>query len=177
MARLGDGHSTIYFFFGPRSLRQIPIRFYDFCDGLYVTSAPAGLERLIGARVAAIGSLAPEVALARVAPYVSKDNPMFIRAMGSSLLAFPDFLHAIGAVADPRHIPLTVLGPGGRRETVDLDPQPGGAIAKHKPVGPAGRPLLDRAGHPGAALREGLFRQSGSRAGDRPRDPETVDCQ
>lgn len=130
MARLGDGHSTIYFYFGPRSLRQIPVRFYDFCDGLYVTSAPAGLERLIGARVAAIGSLAPEVALARVAPYVSKDNPMFVRAMGVNLLAFPDFLHAIGAVADPRHIPLTVLGPGGSRETVDLEPRAGGAMAK-----------------------------------------------
>jgi tetratricopeptide (TPR) repeat protein len=130
MARLGDGHSTIYFFFGPHSLRQIPIRFYDFCDGLYVTSAPAGLERLIGARVAAIGSLAPEEALARVAPYVSKDNPMFVRAMGANLLAFPGFLHAIGAVADPRHIPLTVLGPGGSRETVDLEPRPAGSIAK-----------------------------------------------
>src|SRR6185295_3686222 len=36
LARLGDGHSTLYFSFGPRALRQLPVRLYDFCDGLYV---------------------------------------------------------------------------------------------------------------------------------------------
>jgi hypothetical protein len=116
MARLGDGHSMIYFFFGPHAIQQLPVRFYDFCDGLYVIGAPAGLERLIGTRVAAIGSLAPDAALARVVPYVSKDNSMFVRAMGSALLAFLDFLRAIGAVADPQHVPLTVLAPGGSRD-------------------------------------------------------------
>jgi len=129
LARLGDGHSMLYFF-GPHALRQLPVRFYDFCDGLYVVGASSGLERLIGSRVAAIGSLDPGPALDRIASYVSRDNPMFVRAMGAVLLTRPDFLRAIGAVADPLHVPLTVLGPGESRETIELQPGPAGPLPK-----------------------------------------------
>src|ERR1700749_4477759 len=72
VARLGDGHSIIYFVGGKHALKQLPIQWYLFSDGLYVVHASDDLKRIVGSRIVRLGELGPADALKRLAPYVSQ---------------------------------------------------------------------------------------------------------
>ena len=130
MAQLGDGHSMAYFFFGRNALPQLPIQLYLFADGIYVVHAEGDLRPLIGARVAQIGNTDAIAALHRIEPFVSRDNPGFVHAMGVAVyLRTPDFLKAAGIIDDPRQVPLTVIREG-KESQVTLTPVAPGNIVK-----------------------------------------------
>lgn len=124
MARLGDGHSMLYFFAGPQALPQLPVQLYWFADGLYVVTAAKGYERWLGHRVERIEGMDPAEALQRVAPYVSRDNAMFLKAMGPVLLTTPAFLKAAKISAQDRATTLTMRAPSGEGASVELAAQP-----------------------------------------------------
>jgi hypothetical protein len=133
LARLGDGHSLVYFFFGNRELKRLPVNLYFFSDGLYVIRAPAAHKDLIGCRVLKIGDLDPETILQRLTPYISRDNDNMLRAMGVYFMTTPEFLRDIGATGEVDHVALTVEVPGGEKnasKTVTLEAAVGGDIIK-----------------------------------------------
>jgi tetratricopeptide (TPR) repeat protein len=130
LARLGDGHSISYCLGGKRPLPRLPIRVYLFADGLFVVGAPDEYRRLVGRRVERIGDMDALDAVAHIAPYVSQDNPMFVKAIGMYLLLSPDFLQAAGVVADAREVTLTFDDGRGGREKVRLRPEPPGELVK-----------------------------------------------
>jgi hypothetical protein len=122
MARLGDGHSVMYFFIGERALLQIPLRMYFFSDGLFVIDAAEPYRRWIGSQVMKIGDHEPEEALRRLEPFISKDNSMFPRAVGPILvLNTPALLQAAGIVSDTTRVPLTLRDREGRTEAVAME--------------------------------------------------------
>lgn len=131
MARIGDGHTILFTSSGKHPLKQLPVNWHLFSDGLYITGAPEDLKKLVGSRVVKIGETDPAQALARLAPYISRDNPMFIKAMGTVLfLRSPDFLHAAGIISDPNRVSLTLESREGRLETIALTPVPAGPLKK-----------------------------------------------
>jgi tetratricopeptide (TPR) repeat protein len=143
LARLGDGHSLVYFFFGNRELKRLPVNLYFFSDGLYVMHAPAAQKDLIGCRVLKIGDLDPETILQRLTPYINRDNDNMRRVMGVYFMTTPEFLREIGAIRDVDHVALTVEAPSGENKTVTLEAAVGGDIIKSlvPPQSPTPPPL------------------------------------
>lgn len=130
LAALGDGHSLVYFFFGDRELKRLPVNLYFFSDGLYVMHAAEPQKELVGSRVLKIGDLEPQAIVQRLAPYVTRDNDNMLRAMGVYFMTTPAFLREIGAIKDAGHVALTVKTTGGETRTVTLEPVAGGEMIR-----------------------------------------------
>lgn len=120
LARLGDGHSLLYPFPTPRvPLARVPLDLWQFSDGLVVVGAGEALAGRVGQRIVEVGGVPVAEALRRVAPYVSRDNPMGIVVLGALFLTFPAFVEAIG-LGDGGAIRYTFVDARGERETVAL---------------------------------------------------------
>ncbi|MEZ4587084.1 MAG: hypothetical protein R2909_11840 [Gemmatimonadales bacterium] len=120
LASLGDGHSLLYPFPTPKvPFARVPLDLWQFSDGLVVIGADSSQARRVGQRVVAIGGVAVGEALARLEPYVSRDNPMGMLVLGTFFLTMPPFVEAAG-LGDGRGVTYTFETSDGRRETVSL---------------------------------------------------------
>lgn len=116
LAQLGDGHSTLYPVPGGRvALRQVPLQFCGFADGVLVVNAPDELKDWIGVRIERVGRLPVNEVLQRIEPYVSRDNANGPRMMGPYFMRFSTLLQALGVIDDEKTIPLVGTAPSGRK--------------------------------------------------------------
>ncbi len=125
---LGDGHAYIAPAEDDQDLnRVLPVKLYLFAEGLFVTAvAAAQHRRLLGAQVLAVGEHDATEALAALEPLLSRDNTQQVRWLGPEVLRWPPILHALGLLADPGSVPLTVRFPDGASGTVTVGSQAGG---------------------------------------------------
>ncbi|HYO60471.1 MAG TPA: hypothetical protein VEU29_01070 [Actinomycetota bacterium] len=94
----GDGHSGIFPFDDhERDLHLLPLRLYEFPDGLYVVDAPEDPD-LVGARLLAIEGTPVEDVVERVEPLVPRDNEMTLRARLPQFLVVAEVLNGLGVV-------------------------------------------------------------------------------
>ena len=119
-AMVGDGHTRIE----PRKdaafqFPSLPLKLYDFDDGIYVRAVRPGQEALLGARIEAVGGVPIAEVRKRIAPLVSGDNQMAQRTMIPIYIAMPDVLQAVGLSARRDVATLTVVR-GGRRWTANV---------------------------------------------------------
>lgn len=122
LASLGDGHSVLYPAPGNVDVGGfLPLELWWFADGLYVTAAtdPA-LEQHVGHEVVSIGGVAARELLARIEPYVSRDNPMGLLFMGPTFLRFGNLLRAIGVLEDDASARIVLRASDGTTETVQV---------------------------------------------------------
>lgn len=96
-ALAGDGHTYVLPFSAANvASHWLPLRFYQFSDGLFVIDALPGYERWIGARVRQIAGLSIDTAVARLRPYMARDNDAGGILFASALLQrFQGYLEAI----------------------------------------------------------------------------------
>jgi tetratricopeptide (TPR) repeat protein len=124
---LGDGHAYIAPAEDDQDLnRVLPVKFYLFPEGLFVIAATPSHRRLLGAQVLAVGGSDVEQAVAALDPLISRDNAQQVRWLGPEVLRWPAVLHALGLIADPGCVPLTVRFPDGTSEVVTVGSQPAG---------------------------------------------------
>ncbi|MGH7605819.1 MAG: hypothetical protein ACREME_00640, partial [Gemmatimonadales bacterium] len=103
----------------------LPYRFGIYDDGIYVEAADRAYADLVGRRLVSIGGVPAEVALARVARLISRDNDNWIAAVGPHLLNRMEVLHALGLAQTLRHAELTVrAGEGTNTRAVAALPDP-----------------------------------------------------
>jgi hypothetical protein len=100
----------------------LPIRLYEFAEGVYVTDAMPPHQELVGARIVALGSLPMDEVLAAVEPLVPRDGPQTVPAHRPILLLEVDVLRGLDIVADPTTVAVEVEPPDGARRTVELTP-------------------------------------------------------
>ena len=126
MAILDDGHSVVY---GPTEESTgayinsfLPLKFYDFDDGLFIVDATEGFQELIGSRVISLGEVIPKQAFNRLLDYTGVDNPMTIRWLGAQFY-LRDFglLQAIGASLDGQTITLEIETPAGEVRDIFIE--------------------------------------------------------
>jgi hypothetical protein len=108
---LGDGHAFILPDQGKPDQLALPVKFYLFSEGLFVTSAADEHRQLLGARVLTIGDHAVDDVLTAIEPLVSRDNTQQVRFLGPEMLRWTPLLHAIGLITDPGEATLTVRFP------------------------------------------------------------------
>lgn len=101
----------------------LPIRVYEFAEGVFVTAALPPHEALSGARVTAIGDTPIDEVLAAVEPLVPRDGPATIPSFRPILLLRTDVLRGLGIV-DEAPVSVDLELPNGSDETVVLDPIP-----------------------------------------------------
>ncbi len=124
-ALAGDGHTYVLPFGAQRvAARVVPLRFYQFSDGLYVIDAEAGLERWIGARVLSLAGVPENQLMGRLRPFVARDNDMGILWAGPLLLRFVGYLEAITDQRFTERVPVRLRDRSGSQATIDLSPVP-----------------------------------------------------
>jgi tetratricopeptide (TPR) repeat protein len=111
LARLGDGHTRLQG--GP--LREIPLAFYKFSDGMFVIDAPADCG-CIGDRVVALGSIPIQTAVEKITPFLSVDNAMGVRLQAPIYLRFTEYLRTAAIVPSENEVEVSLEGPRGRRQ-------------------------------------------------------------
>jgi hypothetical protein len=72
----------------------LPVRFYLFAEGLFVTAAIPEYRHLLGAQVRAVGERAADDGLAGLDPLISRDNAQQVRLIGPEVMRWPWLLHA-----------------------------------------------------------------------------------
>ncbi len=119
-----DGHSAV-FDVGDNALFRaaLPLRFFWFDEGLYVTAADPAYRELLGARVVKVdGRIAEDVMMA-MAEYQDRDrgNPMPTKTRMPYLLRDLPLVHAAGLAKDPNRVTLSVRDMTGRERDVVVD--------------------------------------------------------
>jgi hypothetical protein len=99
---------------------MLPIRVYEFGDGLHVTAAMAPHEDLVGARISAVAGTNVDAVLDRIEPLVPRDGPATVPAFRPIFFLRVDVLRGLG-IATGDTVALEVEADGQRR-TVDLSP-------------------------------------------------------
>lgn len=138
IAMLGEGHSRLSLpglsdpmsdvpeatpVKDPRlAFHALPLRLYEFTDGLFVVAATAQWRSLLGAQVLAIGGHPAEAAQQAVQPLVNRDNEMGQRLIAPQLVVIPEILQALQLVDDPSKLNLVLRAPDGAEITRELAP-------------------------------------------------------
>jgi len=129
VVRIGDGHTVVA---APRegkyTFHVLPIRFYDFKDGLYVLGGAPEYAKLIGKRLVRIGDTPAEKALEMAATTAQRDNPQQVRWLAPRYMARIEVLNALGVVKSLAAAEVVVADAKGKetRMTVKVIPIPQG---------------------------------------------------
>ena len=101
----------------------LPIRIYEFAEGVFVTAALPPHEALAGARITAIGDTRIDEVLAAVEPLVPRDGPATVPSFRPILLLRTEVLRGLGIIGEgPVSVELELSD--GRTTTAALDPVP-----------------------------------------------------
>jgi tetratricopeptide (TPR) repeat protein len=84
----------------------LPVRFYAFTEGVFITAADPEYAGLVGARVLAVAGRPVGDVLAALDPLISRDNTQQVKATAMRLLRWATVLHALGLASDPHRIEL-----------------------------------------------------------------------
>ena len=122
---LGDGHAFINAPSDDEKLAAaLPVEFYLFTEGVFVTAAGEACHRLLGARVDKIGGHPIAEVMAALDPVISRDNDQQVAFIAVALLRRVPFLHALGLTGEPGKAALAVRFPDGSSEDITVDAAP-----------------------------------------------------
>lgn len=126
VASIGDGHTRLTipvdpssgFFLGHTTtplppddalrFHPLPVRFYRYADGLFVTAAENASLR--GQRVLRLGTMTADEAITAMLPFVSADNDSGRNLGVAEMLAIPEMLHAAGITVDAKSVEIATDG-------------------------------------------------------------------
>lgn len=119
-ALVGDGHTRI----DPRKddafrLASLPLKLYEFDDGIFIRAAEPRWAKLVGWRVEAIGGVPIAEAVKRTGEIVSSDNDMGKRQLVPLYLEMPEILQALG-LSDSHDSARLTLVKGKDKQTVTI---------------------------------------------------------
>lgn len=118
----GDGH-TYMLPFGARRVgaHMLPLRLYQFSDGLYVVDAlNDSAKDWIGSRVLRIGNASGDDVINAMRPTLSVDNQFGYLWVGPPLLSFAGYLEKFAGVRPGESVPLTLRTRAGEVVRINL---------------------------------------------------------
>ncbi|MBA3378897.1 MAG: hypothetical protein H0T93_08435, partial [Chloroflexia bacterium] len=122
--RLNDGHGRVRPSKDRDDLqRAVPLQFFLFEEGLFVTAAATEHESLLGAEVLAIGDHGLDAVIAAFEPVIARDNEsaQWFHACLPSYLGESSVLHALGLIPESDRIPYTVRTMTGDIQTITIE--------------------------------------------------------
>ncbi|GIH20124.1 TPR end-of-group domain-containing protein [Rugosimonospora africana] len=179
LRRLNDGHSRILAHPAfPDWGRCLPVWFFLFAEGLFVTAADPRYERLVGAQVLAFDGWAVPEVVAALDPLLTRDNEYGPAGSAAVWLRQPAYLHALGAADRPGGVTLSVRLAGGDTADIAVEAEaaqpprswPRGGAPQVRPLG-AGPQIQPRGEAPQVQPRGGTPRFQPSGEAPRPAAP------
>ncbi|HMB69420.1 MAG TPA: hypothetical protein VKU85_08910, partial [bacterium] len=117
----GDVHTSVFPRRGSPVLRHsLPLRVWQFADGLHVRAAAPDHADLVGARVLEIGGVPVAVAWSRVMERMSAENEFMSTYMAQVHLEFPAYLRALGLADSDATATWSFELPNGSRRVVEM---------------------------------------------------------
>ena len=98
----------------------LPLRIYEFADGVFVTDAMPPSEGIVGARIVAIDGTPIDEVLAAVEPLVPRDGPQTVPAHRPILMLQAHVLRGLGIIGADDIVDLEVEEPDGASRSVEL---------------------------------------------------------
>jgi len=139
VVRLGDGHSaTRVPHEGKLAFHTLPLRFYEFKDGVYVREADPAYAKLLGRRVVRIGATPIDQALDKVATTAQRDNQQQVRWITAANLSCVEILNALGIAKSLDAVDVTTADARGKETTVSVKAGPFPAMQHEYRVMPQG---------------------------------------
>jgi hypothetical protein len=144
---LGDGHAFVLPAEGNEDAQLgLPVKFYRFSEGLFVTAAAEAYRQVIGAQVLSVDGHPIDEVLAAIEPLISRDNDQQVTKLGPEVLRWSPVIHALGLISDPGQATLTMRFADQTTGTVAVesvadphtsltDPRPAGWISLPDTVG------------------------------------------
>ncbi len=120
-----DAHTGLYPW-NPGStypVRSLPLRLWDFPEGVTVVDALPPYEDLVGTRIVAIGGQPVADVVAALDPLIPRDNAQTVRLLTPRFLLIPEILHGLDVIDVAGPVEIEVLD-GGVRRLVRVDPVP-----------------------------------------------------
>ena len=122
MRKVGDGHSGLL---GPTTPRKewietIPVLFYMFEEGLFITAADPKHKDLLGSQVLKFGGRTVGEIVEAIRDASSEDNKIWIKQIAPYRMRHLPLLHAAGAIPDPGRVELVLRGMDGKERAVVL---------------------------------------------------------
>jgi hypothetical protein len=99
----------------------LPMRAFEFADGLFVTASHPSADPLVGARVTALNGHSIQEVLDALEPLVPRDGPATVANFRPVFMSRVDVLRGLGLIGTESTVPLTVELDGAER-TVSLEP-------------------------------------------------------
>jgi len=95
-ALIGDGHSGIRLYSDPKiKFNSVPLRFYEFSDGIYVIKTDKQNKGLLGAKVIGIDNKSIDSIYPEIAKTISKDNEMWKKLYVPFFITSPLLLNGL----------------------------------------------------------------------------------
>ncbi len=119
-----DGHTGMFPFTADSATHEFPIRLWQFRDGLFITTARAPYEDLVGARIVAIDGRPIADVLDLVEPLSPRDNPSNLLAYAPLYLRVSELLTGLGIQEQVGPATFNVIDADGNDRDVDIAPIP-----------------------------------------------------
>ncbi|MGH9947977.1 MAG: S41 family peptidase [Pyrinomonadaceae bacterium] len=135
VSMVADGHTRLIPPFEPSlKFRLFPLKTYFFKEGVFIQAADKTYVNAVGGRIVSIGGVPVEQVVAKLAPYIPRENDMGLRNVVTLYMNSPEVLQASGIVSDPENISFGIEKDGKVR---NIQIKPGGLITEltDKPVG------------------------------------------
>ena len=146
VASINDPH-TVVGWSSPSPFRYLPLSFYWFDDGIYVTAAPAQYQNLLGGKLTSVGNSGIDDAVQRLSPLVARDNDWWLKSqLPGNILYNTDFLFGTGVTGSTDDAQIVAQSPTG--DVVSADVQAVSQFPQMLPVF-QGTPPLYRQNYPG----------------------------
>ena len=135
-ALVRDGHTGLNPEFEDRTgFHRLPLRLYDFSDGLFIIAADSAHKDLVGSRVVRIGRASAAAALDSAAQVISHEGANWVRWRAPSVLAIPEVTAALRLSDDATKTTFTIEQ-NGRERSVVVEAAGTAAGAGHGPAMP-----------------------------------------
>jgi len=88
------GHTKLSFGSSPVPIEQLPLKIYEFTDGIYITGAHKDYRSILGTKITKIEDKPIADVLKAVYPVVPAENEYYFKAYGISYALMPAILHS-----------------------------------------------------------------------------------
>ena len=121
LALLGAGHTQLAWWDEKAQLGgPVPLGFFLFEEGLFITEADPFYREALGLQVLEVGGRPVSEILTVLESCVSRDNPVWLKAMTPLLLQRPALLHALDLIPSFAALPLLVTDEAGGQRTLTV---------------------------------------------------------
>lgn len=122
MRMMGDGHTQIRPAGGGHNpmMAGLPIEFYLFKEGLYITAAAPEYAELVGMQVVRLGDNTVEKVIETLDSVVSQDNKMWVKFIGVNMMKRLSVMNGLGLIPDADKMQITIRDAEGKTRTAML---------------------------------------------------------